>query len=241
MLQELESFASYSGLRINSKKCAVLKIGPFRDTNAKFYTLKKLYWSPGPIRILGMFIHPDWQLMYHDNFVESLDKVKGIIGSWSNRSQTLVGKITVVNSLINTLFTHKFLALPSPPDTFFKTYKSLIIEYLWNGRTPRIVYHKLVQDHNHLGLKLVDLKSKDIALKATWPIRWKEREQSELAWFYAGLLIKDKRMWECNLDKKDLPKSEESNNVALSILKAWSTINYKPQMNTPEEILNTPL
>ena len=48
-------------------------------------------------------------------------------------------------------------------------------------------------------------------------------------------------MWECNLDKKDLPKSEESNNVALSILKAWSTINYKPQINTPEEILNTPL
>ena len=108
VLQELESFARYSGLRINSEKCAVLKIGPFRDTDVKFYTLKKLYWSPGPIRILGMCIHPDWQLMYHDNFVESLDKVKGIIGSWSNWSQTLVGKITVVNSLINTLFTHKF-------------------------------------------------------------------------------------------------------------------------------------
>ena len=41
VIEELEKFEKFSGLKVNYEKTAVLKVGPFRDSEAKFYTLKK--------------------------------------------------------------------------------------------------------------------------------------------------------------------------------------------------------
>ena len=59
LLREMDNFREYSGLRVNPTKCVVLKLGPFRNTDAKYYTLKKLFWSDGSIKILGFWLHPD--------------------------------------------------------------------------------------------------------------------------------------------------------------------------------------
>ena len=56
MLKLLEEFYHFSGLRINPEKCSVLRIGPWRNSDAKYYTLKRLFWSPDSIRILGFHI-----------------------------------------------------------------------------------------------------------------------------------------------------------------------------------------
>ena len=53
-------------------------------------------------------------------------------------------------------------------------YRNMIINFLWEGKRPKIRYEMLIQDHSKLGLKLVDLEIKDMALKAAWPVRWKE-------------------------------------------------------------------
>ena len=55
------------------------------------------------------------QTMIRENFFDLLSRVDGIVESWKTRALTLIGKITVVNSLVNTLFVHKLLALPTPP------------------------------------------------------------------------------------------------------------------------------
>ena len=161
-MTELSVFEKFSGLAINAEKCAVLKVGPFRHTEARYYTLKRLYWSPTSIKILGMNIHPDWEIMYQENFLELLDKVQDIIKAWSYRNQSLMGRIVIINHLINTLFIHKFLVLPTPKLEFFEIYKKMILEYLWDGKTPKIAYSKLVQNYSRLGLKLVDLRTKEI-------------------------------------------------------------------------------
>ena len=131
MIQELEEFSTFSGLRVNTEKSAVLKLGPFRDTDAKFYTMKQLYWSPSHIRILGIQIFPDREVIHHENFVRVLDKVQNILEQWSSRNLSILGKIVIVNTLINTLFIHKLLCLPTPPHSFFKKYKSLVIDFIW--------------------------------------------------------------------------------------------------------------
>ena len=152
VLQELEMFSHFSGLVINPEKTVVLKLGPFRDTDAKFYTLKKLFWSPAkPIKILGIQIYPDWNVMHYKNYTKTLEKVKDILNSWKNRSLTIIGKITVINTLISTLYIHKFLALPSPSSEFFCEFKRIINEYLWKGKC-RIAYNRLIQDYDNLGL-----------------------------------------------------------------------------------------
>ena len=119
ILMELQNFGEFSGLFINPEKCSVLQLGPFKDSDAKYYTLRQLYWSPGPIKILGYEIATDIQTTYRENYTKLLEKADSIINSWENRSLTPIGKITVVNSLINTLFAHKLLALPTPPQVLF--------------------------------------------------------------------------------------------------------------------------
>ena len=243
MLKELEKFSKFSGLIINPEKTAVLKLGPFKDTDAKFYTKKKLFWSPKAIKILGFHIYPDSIITYEENSIRLFDKMDDILQNWSKRPSTPIGRITVVNSLINSLFVHKLLALPTPTQDFFQKYRKRITDFIWQNKTPKIAYSKLVQDYHSLGLKLVDLEIKERALKASWPIKWKNHK--DLQWFYHFLQITDERIWECNLSpthaKKLLKINEFNMNVAGYILVAWTEFHFKPVLETEEEILNTPL
>ena len=89
MLSLLEDFHRFSGLRINPNKCVLLKIGPHADTNAAYYTLKKLYWSPKLVKILGIEISTDAHTLLTENYSSVMTQVDNIINSWHNRNLTL--------------------------------------------------------------------------------------------------------------------------------------------------------
>ena len=134
-----------------------------------------------------------------------------------------------------------------PPDTFFKAYKDKIVKFLWNDRPPKISYSKLVQNYDRLGLKLVDLKTKDISLKAMWPIHWKECNFDEMKWLYHRMPITDTRLWECNIAVRDIQAItrnqgyKEGISAVYSIWKAWAECTYTPTLDQPDEILNANL
>ena len=161
-----------------------------------------MFWSDGPVKILGVYISPHPLEAYSYNYIDMLEQVQDICNTWSTRSLNLFGKITVINTLIVPRFIHKFMALPTPHSTFFNAYKTMILDFLWNHKPHRIVYNKLVQGYDRMGLKLVDLQTKNTALKAAWPSRWSDRIDTK--WFYTHLPIKDSRVWEVNLVEKDV-------------------------------------
>ena len=88
-------------------------------------------------------------------------------------------------------------------------------------------------------MKLVDLETKNIALKASWPVRWGNQDESELQWFYSQLPVKDTCIWECNLSVKDVENLGHDNTlcVSISILKAWTKFNYKGEIKEYHDIL----
>ena len=106
----------------------------------------------------------------------------------------------------------------------------MILDFIWDSKNPKKSYDKLIKDMSNLAIKLVDFCAEDIALKAAWPICWQQREQKELQWFYHNLPISDPRIWECNLDPKDVIKmmDMESLSLAPSILKAWAEVHFTP-------------
>ena len=236
ILTELQNFKNYSGLEINAEKSAILRIGPWQDSEAKFYTLKKLFWSPKSIKILGFHIHPDIMVVFHENYFQNEEKVDGILNTWSNRNLTLMGKIVVVNSLVNSLFTHKFVALPTPPEKFFDMYKKKILKFIWNDKPHKVSYRKLVQDYAKLGLRLVDLQTKDLAMKASWVNKFANREE-QLNWFYESLPIKDPRIWYCNTDSRDIKRDVKYFEISKEIWRAWSHYHFNSIPETAEEIL----
>ena len=170
MLDELENFRKFSGLQINPQKSMILRLGPFKDSDAKFYTKKKLFWSPKPIKILGIYLFPEKQVIYRENFQEALHRVKDTLDRWKERNLTLMGKIVVINTLVSTIFIHKLLALPDPLEIFYKEYKQLVLDFIWDSKIPKIKYDRLIQRYENLGIKLIDMEIKNVALKAAWPI-----------------------------------------------------------------------
>ena len=178
--------------------------------------------------------------MHKLNYDMTFERIDDILASWTHRTLTPIGKIAVVNSLVNSLLVHKLLALPTPNPEFFEQYKKCVVNFIWNNKPPKIAYSRFIQDYNNLGLKLVDLKTKNNALKSTWPVRW---SQTDKAWVYTNCLIKDARLWECNIKSEDVKRL--SNNkiyrTVHSIWQAWAKFKYKPTLQDPDEILNTML
>ena len=138
ILKLLPKFRKFSGLRINSEKCVVLWVGPHKDSDAKFYTLKKLFWLDGPVKILGFWIHPDKNIMFQHNFMQLLNEVDMVIHKWKECNISLIGKVIIINSLINSKFIHRLAALPTPPCEFYSTYKKKIQDFLWEEKPARI-------------------------------------------------------------------------------------------------------
>ena len=110
-----------------------------------------------PIKILGIWIHQDFEVIQKLNFEDRLDHVEKLLNGWRNRSLTLMGKICVINSLVASPFSHKLMSLPSPSEKFFMKYKKIINEFLWNGKISKIRYEKIIQNYENGGLKLVHL------------------------------------------------------------------------------------
>ena len=77
LLKELEKFTKFSGLTINYQKSVAMIVGPMRDTDAQFYTIKQLCWVHGDktITILGNKIHPNPTILYSENFLPILAKI----------------------------------------------------------------------------------------------------------------------------------------------------------------------
>ena len=91
------------------------------------------------------------------------------------------------------------MALPSPSMTFYKEYKKLILEFIWNEKEYKISSDKLIQDYEHGGLKLIDLEAKNLALKAAWVTIGKV-ESSPI---YYDLPIKSPLIWNCTIKETD--------------------------------------
>ena len=114
LMNLMEGFTAFCGLNINFEKTAVMKLGPIRKTEARYYTLKLLHWSDSPIIILGIWLHPEWKIILEHNYGATLNKAKKIIDSWLFRNQSLAGKVTVVNSLISSMLIYRLLITPLP-------------------------------------------------------------------------------------------------------------------------------
>ena len=54
LIDVLENFSNISGLKLNPKKCQVLRIGSLKNTNITFLRKKQFVWSSSKAKALGM-------------------------------------------------------------------------------------------------------------------------------------------------------------------------------------------
>jgi hypothetical protein len=102
------------------------------------------------------------------NFENQLSKARRLLFSWSNRTLTINGKITIIKSQILPLFTHLFVAIPDPDKDFFKKLNTLFYKFIWYGKRDKIKRSMLINDHKNGGLKMIDPLAFCRYLKITW-------------------------------------------------------------------------
>ena len=93
ILDGLDTFSCVSGLRLNSKKTEALWIGSSADRDFKLCPNKDFKWPKKKVKALGVWFstNPDESIVL--NYKDNLEKVRGILGSWSFRRLGLFGKI----------------------------------------------------------------------------------------------------------------------------------------------------
>jgi hypothetical protein len=109
-----------SGLKINIEKTKACWIGSMKNAQNKLCEDVALDWTNDPLKILGVYFTPDVSKVWEINEVEIFNKCEHTLNSWSKRSLTLFGKVTIIKSLILSKFIHIFISLQNPPLVFFK-------------------------------------------------------------------------------------------------------------------------
>lgn len=115
---------------------------------------------------------------YKLNFEPNLIKIKSICNTWSNRSLSIKGKITLISFLMISLLQFPCTSI-STPSKVFAVFKKISNDFIWNGKRNKIAYNVLIQDIEYGGLKLPDLFSRVQVIHLKW-IRYMWKEENSL-------------------------------------------------------------
>ena len=167
-MMELEQFQRQSGFCVTYDKTQIYRIVSLKHSNASLYTQQQIRWTNESINVLCVDIHWDNDVVLRKNYDKIVEKVGATLKGWSSRSLSLAGKVTIVNTLIGSLFVYNMSVIPAMSTETITKVEKLIESFLWNGRRPKIPLKVLQSPKNLGGLNLISLKAKDDAMKLTW-------------------------------------------------------------------------
>ena len=166
----LKMFQARSVFKVNYDKTSLFRIGSARKSQAQNYVMTNdLRHFEENINVLGVevMLNKDMNLL-NVNYDPIMQKVQGVLSTWSRRNLSLNGKVLIINSMVASLFTFKMLVLPEIPTRIVNQFNTMISKFIWNGRVPKIVLSTLQLNREDGGLKLVNLALKDSSLKVNW-------------------------------------------------------------------------
>ena len=167
VLLKIQEFHDSTGFTLSYEKTNVYRVGAMKKSQAKLYTRQELNWT-NKINVLGVHIRDDKEELLSVNYDSVFHKSVQTMEAWHNRNVSLLGKINIINSLVASLFVYKMSVLPSLPEDFVNKIEQKVNNFLWNSHKPKIPLAVLQMNKEDGGAKLVNLRIKDISLKATW-------------------------------------------------------------------------
>ena len=123
VLETLDMFERFSGLKVNEEKTNVVYIGSLRDRNTNpDITKKHLNWvKDGKFSALGVQFSTNLTEMGELNYNTLRESVTNSIHHWSKRNLTVLGRVTIVKSVLIPKFNHLILSIPNPTKDFLKS------------------------------------------------------------------------------------------------------------------------
>ena len=237
IFDELTFFQKQTGLTINYDKTSIYRVVSLKNSKAELYTAKPAAWTNDSISVLGIEIA-------HENLCELnyqpvIKQCKTIISCWKSRRLSLFGKICVLNSLITSLFVHKMMVIPNLPQKMMLELENMCVDFIWNGKKPKISLRELQKPRSAGGANLVNLSTKQCALKCSWVLLLSDnRKYATLAFsLFAPELQYD--VFRCNFCRNDVKYvcGAETPLFWQDVLDVWATFNYNSHKKCVEQLL----
>ena len=237
-LHELTLFQQQTGLALNYDKTTVYRLGSLKASNAKWYTKNKVNWSSESIRVLGVdIVHSEDELL-NINYMPLVAKTKNILKAWTMRRLSLIGKITVVNTLVASLFVYKMCVLPTIPSRIVKQIEDIISKFIWANKRPKISLRLLQNNKDAGGLNLIDLRKRDIALKVKWISILTTDTSIEVLAYQALNPILRADIWKCNIHYRDIEKiGSVQPGFWKDVWKAWAEYSYNRNIDCEQQTI----
>ena len=155
-----------TGASLNINKTCGLKLGSLASKSIP----SNISWSESSIKITGVIFGS------HDaierNWVEKIKLATKRLNLWKNRYLSLIGKVTVINTLIYPIFF--FVAPIFPiPESFIKDLNKVIFPFIWGENKPDLVPRKVLilpKEEGGLGLDNFSDKMVVLFVKTLFPL-----------------------------------------------------------------------
>ena len=232
-LETLDDFGKVSSLRMNNKKTEALWIGSCKGSEEVFFpekSIKTFNWPKLKVKALGIWFSTDPLITINTNYEEKLKKVKNCLNCWELRRLSLIGKITVLKSLIASQLVYILVTLPTC-EPFIREINQTFFDFLWSGRGDKIKRNIMINDYPDGGLKMIDIQSFNKSLKTTWIKKYLDpnnRGKWKLSLKLNFNLTVDPFFSNATWKEEDLKSSFNFSDVFLKeVLGIWCELNYQ--------------
>ena len=137
-LRLLQFYADISRLNINIDKVRVIWIGSEKFSEEKICDKKRLQWGSSSFKLLGINFSVDFEQLIELDYKPKFQEKDNIIKQWSNQYLTLLGKITLIKTLMISKLNHLFLSIPNPNENMLNQFISNIYNFLWDGKPNKV-------------------------------------------------------------------------------------------------------
>ena len=240
-LLELDWYADISGLKINFSKTHVVWIGSKKYSNDVLCHDRNLSWGTTKFKLLGVNFDVNLENMVDCNYRDKLSQIKNLINTWSKRNLTLIGRISVVKTLILPILNHLIMTLPNPNDEMVKKIDNLIYSFIWNSPVHRVKKEVLQKSHIDGGLKMINLSAFILALKSTWIRKIFRQNCNWLNILFASSNLDQENFFNFGTGYINSQNINFSNKFWQDVFNAWEIITDKEKDNSWDFFLCNPI
>ena len=160
-LDTLNKFHSCSGLKLNYSKTEILPIGQAIGLDTLPVTLVKKANS------LGIWYFDNIDEIIKHNHIMKCNDIEKLLINWKKRKLTLIGKTTVIKSLIVSKISYVISNLDTP-EWFVNKIQKLILDFLWDGKPPKIKNVTMMNTVDKGGLRIPNIEMLVKSQKIAW-------------------------------------------------------------------------
>ena len=132
-------------------------IGANAGSEEKLCPEHDLKWMKNKVKTLGVWLSTDPIITMKANYDEKLTKLKASLSCWELQRISLLGKITVLKSLIVSQLTY-ILSPLSTNQCAVDEVNTLFFKFLWNGKGDKIKRDVMISEYEDGGLKMIDIR-----------------------------------------------------------------------------------